>query len=150
MMIDDQLAEQIRRSARTLSKVCELSNAEANILLDTIAYEFVANPQELWWWASLRQPSRTIGYEGLDVFHEIRKLVLDDEVTHLVVTDDEPRPWLVFNGQVDDLLQLVGEQRYFEYFLICAASEKPNKVIFDTHHNLLVVAEKEKLARRAQ
>jgi hypothetical protein len=144
-MIDDQLAEQIGRSAKTLSTVSELSDAEANVLLDIIADEFVENPQALWWWTSLRQPSQTIEYQGLDVFHEIRKLVSDDEVAHLVVTDDEPRPWLVFKGQVDDLLHVVGEQRYFEYFLIFAVSDKPNKVIFDTHHNSLVVAEKDKL-----
>ena len=55
----------------------------------------------------------------------------------LLVTDDEHEPWPVLEGRLEELLTLIGEQRYFEYILV---SRNKKLCVFDTHHNTLVLA----------
>ncbi len=59
-----------------------------------------------------------------------------EEVLYLVVTDDEFPPWLVYKCKKGDLLKLLPELRFFEYFLF---DERMKKVVFDNHHNQFIV-----------
>ena len=66
----------------------------------------------------------------------LRDLIGNAESVFLVPTDDESPPWPVFTGSIFYVIELLKEIRFFEYFL---TDKNGTWVIFDTHHNTLVV-----------
>jgi hypothetical protein len=64
------------------------------------------------------------------------KIINLTSIIELVVTDEEPAPWLVFTGPASDILELISGQRYFEYMI---TDHSHAWIAFDTHHNELVL-----------
>ena len=58
---------------------------------------------------------------------------------YLVVTNEQHYPWLVIAMPAGDVQGLLLELPYFEYFVFDDAMER---VVFDTHHNSLILCEK--------
>lgn len=135
-MIDPDLTNAIRRTIQKFPGMKELPAPEAAELLDAVAKRHVADPAQLWWWTTPSGAHETIHYgetEGLD---EVARIVPARSTAFLAVTDDEPRPWPVFKGTTADLIAVLREVRFCEYFLVAADLEW---LVFDTHHNALVV-----------
>lgn len=66
----------------------------------------------------------------------LRQIVPDlSEPPLLFVTDDEPPPWPCVVAPIPVLVDMLREQRFFEYFIV---DPRFQWVIFDTHHNALV------------
>jgi len=81
-----------------------------------------------------------MNYDGADAFSVLRSNIGDLELVRLVVTDDEPQPWPVFEGPLEEILVVLQETRYFEYFLVPGVNDGGRWIVFDTHHNQLVWA----------
>lgn len=135
-MIEPELTEAIRRAIQRFPGMKELPFPEASDLLDAVAKRHVADPAQLWWWTAPRGAHETIPYGEKDGLDEIARIVPARSAAFLAVTDDEPRPWPVFEGTTADLLSVLREVRFCECFLGAADLEW---FVFDTHHNELVV-----------
>jgi hypothetical protein len=137
--MDQDLVIKIRESLQNQEHTYELDAETTASALTRAEAKFITNPNVIWWWESLRYPSRVIEYGEADAFSKILGLIGKDEIVRLVVTDDEPGPWPVFEGPLHEIICIIRGQRFFEYFLISAKSEISNWMIFDNHHNQLVI-----------
>ena len=135
-MVDRELIDAIRKTITKVSGASQLSDPQAVELLDAVAKRNVTDPAQIWWWANLTVDHETIPYGEKDGLDEIARLVPPQTIAFMVVTDDEPRPWPVFSGAISDLLSVLREVRFCEYFLI---DPDFKWLAFDTHHNTLVV-----------
>lgn len=55
----------------------------------------------------------------------------------LIVSDERPPPWPVWSLQPSALVPLLGELPFFEYAVVL---EGGATLVFDTHHNTLLVS----------
>jgi hypothetical protein len=138
--MDEELLFQIRKSLQSQKSIRELDGPTSVAVLNLIESNLIEDPGKIWWWDSLRSAPQVMDYGDADVFPKILGLAGENQLVRLVVTDDEPRPWQIFEGPLSEILSVVAEQRYFEYFITEATSQSPSWLIFDTHHNQLVVA----------
>jgi hypothetical protein len=137
MTVDEELLDQFRVYLTNRDGLRELNFLEALVVVDDIARRFVDKEESVWWWESLKCDSVTLPYGDSDGLALLGELLFAERMIRLVVTDDEPRPWPVFEGEAQTILELLRELRFFEYFI---ASEDCRWVVFDTHHNALVAA----------
>jgi hypothetical protein len=137
MTVDEELLDEFRVLLTSMDALRELSDMEALAVVDEIARRFVDKEESVWWWQSLKCDSVRLPYGDTDGLALLGELVPAESKIRLVITDDEPRPWRVFEGEARKILTLLRELRFFEYFI---ASEDCRSVIFDTHHNALVAA----------
>jgi len=63
----------------------------------------------------------------------------DNEI-YLSVTDDEFYPWEIFKCEKKTIIGLLNEQQYFEFFIFDISLKQ---ILFDTHHNELILLEKQ-------
>jgi hypothetical protein len=113
-----------------------LTAQETSTLIQGIAQSLAMGPPQKWWWAGLAS-SRAIPYEdgkGLDVVARIAAIASGP--LFLVATDDEPPPWIALSGPLSSLRQLLEQARYFEFFIVDSTMRW---IVFDTHHNEVVV-----------
>ena len=142
--MDEELLSDIRKSIAEISSrgsredVIEMSEKEADAVADSVARTYVEQPNSLWWWSHLRAKSWIDDYSEAEVPERLQEIIGNRRV-RLVVTDDEPRPWPVFEGEATHILGIIFEQRFFEYFLVPASTGVPDWIIFDNHENQLVV-----------
>lgn len=144
-MVDDELISEIHNAIAKFPEVSPFSDSQATALLDALAKRNVSDPAQTWWWANLKVDHETIPYGDRDGLEEVAQIVAPQANALLVVTDDQPRPWPVFFGPSFTLLAVLREVRFCEYFL---ADPDFKWLIFDTHHNALVVVGSLPLCRR--
>ncbi len=135
--MDKELLSDIRSWQRKLPEITELGQEESQLIIDYVAQNFVSDRRKLWWWDSLSIKSNTIDYGDGDALEILKSNLEPTDVVYLIVTDDEHEPWPVFKGRLEQLLVLVGEQRYFEFIIV---DKRRGFCVFDTHHNTLVYA----------
>ena len=135
--MDVELMDSIRLFSKKKNAIKELDVERSRDLLGFFSEVFVSDSGRRWWWEALRCDAKTIEYGDDDGLEIIKKILTGVDSVFFVVTDDEFPPWSVFKGRLDDVLELISEQRYFEYFLF---REGMDWCVFDTHHNSLVVA----------
>jgi hypothetical protein len=97
----------------------------------------VADPSSLRWWERLKVRAEHVTYGNADGLFQLAKLVGPRNDAMLVVTDDEEPPWPVYSGDVQKIIALLRESRFFEYIL---AAQDMSWIAFDTHMNELVSA----------
>lgn len=131
-----ELLDELRALLPTSPGLNELSASEAEEVAEHVRRRFVSEGDKVWWWESLNSESATLPYGDSDGLEWLGKLLPGREVVRLVVTDDEARPWPVFEGEARALWRLLPELRFFEYFITGKACDW---VVFDTHHNALVI-----------
>ena len=137
MTFDEELLDEFRVLQKNMGALRELSDLEALVLVDEIARRFVDKKESVWWWQSLKCDSVRLEYGDADGLALLGELVPAESKIWLIMTDDEPRPWRVFEGEARKFWVLLRKLRFFEYFI---ASEDCRSVVFDTHHNALVAA----------
>ena len=59
----------------------------------------------------------------------------------LVITNEEFYPWMILEGNSNELIQLLKEHPFFEYFIF---DRSKDYVLFDTHHNEFIFLKKNK------
>ncbi|MCK6521691.1 hypothetical protein L6R49_09655 [Myxococcota bacterium] len=136
MAVDPELLEELRALAPGLG-VVELAEADAAGVIRRARATFVTRPRVTWWWTALRPPTVTLPYGGQDGLTLLVRLLPAETRAVLVVTDDEPPPWPTFEGAIGDLVALLRELRPFELWL---SAREADWIVFDTHHDALVVA----------
>jgi len=94
----------------------------------------------VYWWAGLSRPPRRVPYEdgsaGLALLNEVLATLPLEEVM-LVATDEAPQPWPMWVLRRDELIALLEALPFFEYFV---AAPDGRTLVFDTHHNELLIA----------
>lgn len=136
MAVDEELLKDLRALSRRNPGLRELNTVESAEVAGDVRLRFVGEDASVWWWESLVSDSVTLPYGDSDGLQWLERLVPNRELVRLVVTDDEARPWRIFEGEAQELWRLLRELRYFEFFV---TSTRCDWVIFDTHHNTLVV-----------
>ena len=135
--MDTELISEIRIWIDKVKNFRELNKSEAFNAVEAVAKKYIGNRNQTWWWESLKHKSVTIKYDDSDGLMLLEKIVGNDNAEVIfVVTDDEPEPWAVFQGNFRSIIQVISEQRFFEYFI---TDQNYSWLIFDTHHNSLVV-----------
>lgn len=135
-MIHPPFLAEIRALLAQFPAIRELDAQEADAFTQRIAQRYVDDADKIWWWDSLSQPSTTIEYGEALSLEIIGRLLAADSVAMLLVTDDREPPWPLFTGTVKHLLEYLGEMWTTEYIL---ADPDLNWLLFDTHHNELVL-----------
>jgi hypothetical protein len=135
----DEIAANLVKLANGSARLVEQSVAVN--LLEQLAAAHVEDSQALHWWASLRLSASIVDYgDDSSVWASTLESVLNglagDEV-YLAVTDDEFGPWPILAVEKNQLVRLLGELSFFEYFVF---QKDGRQVMFDTHHNRLVVS----------
>ena len=136
-MIDQELIEDIHRASVGLATFHELNLVDSENIIAKISKKYISDTSKVWWWESLESDSFTIEYGEEDGLKILENLISNDQTVFLFVTDDEPEPWNIFKGDFSEVLNVLKEQRFFEYFIV---SEEIEWIVFDTHHNSLVIA----------
>lgn len=115
----------------------KITTYEAKSKLNTLKQAFKFDFSYLYLWEHEIHNKKTYHYSN-DNWSELMNLEMDkfSEQVYLVVTDDEFYPWIVFRGKKSDLKILLEEQRFFEFFIF---DDYYNKILFDTHHNSLIL-----------
>ena len=135
-MINEDLMNELRSLVSASPVTRELERLESHNLVESVGRRFVRDVRQVWWWDSLKNESELLIYGESDGLAVVEELIPDDEKVWLVVTDDEARPWPVFAGKFSGILEILRESGFFEYFLV---GEQLGWIVFDTHHNVLLV-----------
>ena len=130
------LLDSLRNIAKKMPSVVEYKS-DSTALCEELCTKYFAKRDAVWPWSEMRATYRTISYAERDVFGLLETWFKADESALLYVSDEKPAPWPVFEGKAHDLLGLVKEQPFFEYILTPVSQDG---MVFDTHHNTLVVA----------
>ena len=135
-MIDASLTEEVRIALTKAPSVRKLSDEEAGAAVDAVAKRWEIDTDANWWWEGLSAEHHAIPYDddGLD---KLAQIAPTDARAHLVITDDELPPWPVLTGTVGDLIGVLRELPFCEFFLV---DPKHEWIVFDTHESQLVVA----------
>lgn len=114
---------------------------EAMQLLRSLSSAHGLDAESHHWWRTLSN-ARSFSY-GNDVSEWRSRLAsllaeLGPNGFYVATTDDEPPPWPVLNVRAGvSLPDIIGEMQYLEYFVF---SEDLSRIIFDTHHNVLIAS----------
>ena len=75
-------------------------------------------------------------YEGAD-WDKLMEFLLSDfqNKIYLAITDDEFYPWKLLECDKASVVHLLNQQQLFEFFIF---DDSFDKIIFDTHENLLI------------
>ncbi|WP_133817310.1 hypothetical protein [Tahibacter aquaticus] len=136
-MPSNSVLEDLAKHAR----LCLLQTNDAYKVLEKIAVLHVSDRALVYWWQGLHNVQARLSYgtastDGLDLLSEqLEKL--DSEEIYLVATDDQLAPWPVFVCCRHDVRGVLADMPFFEYFI---STMDCSVLIFDTHHNELVLS----------
>jgi hypothetical protein len=136
-MLAPELMTEIRIALARIPTVRELPEREAADLLTSLGTYHVAKPDEAWWWSNLKDEREVIPYGDDDGLQQMARILPRETAVFLAITDDEAPPWPVLSGKVADLLAVLRELSFCEYFLFDIDG---TWIAFDTHHDELVIA----------
>lgn len=135
--MDTELVNEIRGLTKKINGFIELNKGDSIKAINMVAEKYIKNRANTWWWEELAQNSITLNYEDDDGLFLLKNVVGNDNtLVKLFITDDEPEPWPVFQGEIKMITDIISEQRFFEYFI---TANDFSWLIFDTHHNSLIV-----------
>ena len=136
--MDFELLNEARSAIAGIDGVMELEKTDASDVITSVAERYMIDRSKVWWWQGMANESTTIEYGDDYSWPLIQHMVLNEEqLVYLVITDDDPEPWPVFKGTFSNIGKLIAELWRFEYFL---TDKDFSWVIFDTHHNSLIVS----------
>lgn len=136
--MDDELFESIHAYAKMRQDLRVLDEQESESIRSRVESAFGVPNGSKWPWERLSAPRTVQDYGEANPFREILRRVGGATRICIFITDDESPPWMAIEGSAELIVQMVGEQRFFEYFLVPCASGCPKWAIFDNHHNQLV------------
>jgi len=91
----------------------------------------------VWWWEGLPDQAMRVPYADQEGLHIVLKIISEtSDRLILFVTDDSCAPWMCVSGTASGLVDMLREQRFFEYFIVNSTMDW---ILFDTHHNSIVI-----------
>jgi hypothetical protein len=136
-MVAAELLQELEVAAANVGRVKRVPDAIADAHIKHLADTFVANDTALWWWESLRVPSKRFEYGSGDGISMLLDMVRSERRVLLVVTDDADPPLALYEGEPEAIADVLRQCRFFEYAL---AAPDASWIVFDTHMNELIVA----------
>ena len=137
--MDTQLINSIKKHASTSATLRLLEPHEADQLRISVANRFGFPETLVWWWETLPNDATHLSYSDDNGFDKLRQILSTKSgPLCLFVTDDEPPPWPCITGPIEPLIRLLKEERFFEYFIV---DHNLDWILFDTHHNKLILWE---------
>ena len=136
--MDHKLLDELRSAASRTSTVLRVSIDEGSAIIRSLADRYVTDPGIVWWWTAFKEPERTfsVPYDGNGGFVILRRVIASESFLELIATDDDPvTAEAIFRGRIDEIIDLIEGQRYFEYIL---SALDHSWAVFDTHHNELI------------
>jgi hypothetical protein len=112
-----------------------LGEKEALILFDKLKEKYEFDYSILYLWEKNYFEKTTVEYENKWEEYLERDLIIFTDTIYIVVSDDNYYPWNMLQGRKTELLSLLKELRFFEYFIF---DSRMKMVLFDTHHNTFV------------
>jgi hypothetical protein len=137
-MLNNELNNEIGNSLASGISLHKINDGNAKDIIDNVAEQYVNDRDFIWWWECLSKENITIDYDdglGWNYFEKFIKPL--EQQVYIVVTDDDPEPWSIYKGSLLAVIDLLNNMWRFEYFII---AEDLSWIIFDTHHNCLVIA----------
>lgn len=135
--MDSELRRDILSLVESTDGLRVLTAVESQAATDALRARHVNDPATIWWWTSLRPPTFRVSYGDADGLEVLRSYVPEQATVRLAATDDEQPPWLIVEGRIDALIEMLRELRIFEYWVAPVDGEW---MVFDTHDNALIVA----------
>lgn len=133
-------AQSIRAYVDAHPAVTMLPVDEAERLRLAVAQAFSFPAARRWWWECVPATAVSTEYPGDDVSswrdRMLEVLPADGQTLWLFVTGDELPPWSCVTGSRDSLIDMIMQLPYVEYFIV---NRQHTRILFDTHHNCLVV-----------
>jgi hypothetical protein len=137
-VVDSELISEIREAIKKIGDINEIEDVRAAELADAVAKTYLQDRSRVWWWEGLSNRPTVFEYGDELSWPYVQSIVQNEnQKIYLFVTDDDPEPWPVFTGSVVDIGRLLAELWRFEYFL---TDQSFSWVIFDTHHNTIMVS----------
>ena len=136
--MDEKLVKNIQSTIEQDSEPCSIVDPEVSLnIIKELSKIYSFSFNDLYWWENVKAD---VSYKYSDNNEWTTKLsemikVYGEEVL-LFITDDEYTPWPAFKCNTDRLITLLSGQRFFEYFIV---DEKFEYILFDTHHNVLLL-----------
>ncbi len=107
--------------------------------LDALAHRHGIDPDRILWWdgapAAQAHARYDDGTQGLARLAELLDSARGE--IQLIVSDERATPWPVWSLQAAELVPLLGELHFFEYAVVLDGGAT---LVFDTHHNMLLVS----------
>ncbi|MEL6194028.1 MAG: DUF6756 family protein [Bacteroidota bacterium] len=114
-----------------------LERIEAGDIYDKLNQSFPINYNQRWLWENENISLRFSYEEGNDWSSALGEALNDfDDKILFIPTDDEFFPWKIFEGEKRQLMELLEDLYYFEYFVTDRSFQK---IVFDNHHNEIIV-----------
>lgn len=134
--MDRELLVSLCAAAERMSDVKPVDNRESERIIKDVASKHISDPDVILWWTALRKQPYVVYYEENKEIQILNQIIEHNLSIELIVTDeDDPRSGAAFRGKFDQIMEVVNEQRYFEYFL---TPPDHSWLVFDTHHNELI------------
>ncbi|MGD8595150.1 MAG: hypothetical protein PVF82_20150 [Gammaproteobacteria bacterium] len=133
--MDDELLNEFYTESQKYPSITRLSDSEISEIQDSIQEKFKVDIDRTWCWENIGVIHKTIEYGEEDGLEKIIELLNNNITVKIVVTDENVPPWFGFKGKLFDIIEVLHNLKYFEYFII---DEKCSWIIFDTHHNTLI------------
>ena len=141
-----ELAQSIRAYVDAHPAMTMLPVDEAEHLRLAVAQAFNLPTGKRWWWECVPAIAVSTGYRGDDISdwrdRMLEALPEDGQPLWLFVTDDELPPWACVTGSRKSLIDMIMQLQYVEYFVV---NRQHTRIVFDTHHNRLIVYERTQL-----
>ncbi|WP_145985405.1 hypothetical protein [Marilutibacter maris] len=117
-----------------------LSQDEADSVLFRVSSRHVSDASKVYWWSSIKTNYESLCYgdsvSGLSCVAASVGAMSGDWV-YLVITDDDPYPWSVYEIKKADVIDFISDIPLCEYFVSDLNSDC---VVFDTHDNEIYIS----------
>ncbi|MBL8722114.1 MAG: hypothetical protein JNL79_39390 [Myxococcales bacterium] len=135
--MDAELVEAIGNYVSMHPDTTVLDPDESERLRLLTAEQFDIRNESVWWWECLPDSAIHVPYDDQDGL-DIALKIIPETSSRLIlfVTDDSCPPWTCVSGTASGLVDMLREQRFFEYLIVNSTMDW---ILFDTHHNSIVI-----------
>ncbi|MGN7784731.1 hypothetical protein ACTJIJ_09400 [Niabella sp. 22666] len=134
MSITEEIASFCTENQVTVSF---LADDECSSLISLVADKFKLDINRLFMWEDVKAVDRLEYPDPAGWENGLNKYLQDfQNEIFVVITDENFYPWSVFICCKQDLIRILENQKYFEYFLFDSLQQR---LLFDTHHNEFIL-----------
>jgi len=112
-----------------------LSDDESQQIFEELKDRFEFDYSELFVWDGSKYIFSKLSYDEDWEDSLLEALSTFTNQIYLIVSAEEYYPWKIYHGDKDEILKLLEEQIYFEYFI---ADLQLESILVDTHDNELI------------
>ena len=133
-----EIHEAVKRLGLPDSRFRIVSENESSQVWREVETRFVSEPFGGWWWCHFRNESAEASYVGKEpsAFQYIVDIVpLDLGPLWFIVGASPDHSFVVCEGAIEDIRDVIGECYYFEYYVV---PKELDWVLCENHHDVLI------------